>query len=89
MSATGELIAFVQQLDAAQLSDLLLQQAKRCVFDLKGDPKNPLSDAELLEKFRTLTVGIVGQDRIAALKDAVDRLDQIKDVRELTQLLSI
>ena len=55
----------------------------------KGDPKNPLSDAELLEKFRTLTVGIVGEDRIAALKDAVDRLDQIKDVRELTQLLRI
>jgi len=55
----------------------------------KGDPKNPLSDAELLEKFRTLTVGIVGEDRIAALKDAVDRLDQIKDVRELTQLLKI
>lgn len=55
----------------------------------KGDPKNPLSDAGLPERFRTLRVGIVEGNRIAALKDAVDRFDQIRDVRELTQLLKI
>jgi 2-methylcitrate dehydratase PrpD len=54
----------------------------------KGDPSNPMSDAELEEKFRWLTVEVVGEERAQRLKEAVDHLDQMENVKRLAQLLA-
>jgi 2-methylcitrate dehydratase PrpD len=54
----------------------------------KGDPGNPLSDAEQAEKFRWLTAEIVGEKKSKELKEAVDHLEQMDDVKHLTQLLA-
>jgi 2-methylcitrate dehydratase PrpD len=55
----------------------------------KGNPENPLSDAELLEKFRTLSTDVITEDQLATLEEAVDRLPHLPNVRELTQLLTV
>jgi len=39
-----------------------------------GDPERPLTDAELVDKFRTLTDGPLGRQRSAAIADAVQQL---------------
>jgi 2-methylcitrate dehydratase PrpD len=54
----------------------------------KGDPSNPLSDAELEEKFRWLTVDIVGEERSQQILEVIARLEQIGSVRTLARLLS-
>jgi 2-methylcitrate dehydratase PrpD len=54
----------------------------------KGDPGNPLSDAELAEKFRWLTAEIVGEKKSRELKEAVDHLEQMDNVKHLAQLLA-
>ncbi len=54
----------------------------------RGDPNNPLSDAELEEKFRWLTVEVVGEERSQQLIEAVDHLEHMDSVKPLTRLLS-
>lgn len=54
----------------------------------KGNPENPMSDAELVEKFRSLAVDVAGEERAVAVKRAVDRLDQMEDVGDLTEYLA-
>ena len=54
----------------------------------KGDPSNPLSDAELEEKFRWLTVEVVGEERSQQLIEAIAHLEQLDSVRILARLLS-
>jgi 2-methylcitrate dehydratase PrpD len=53
----------------------------------KGDPSNPLSDAELGEKFRWLTIEVMGEKRSQQLVEAVAHLEQLDSVRTLTRLL--
>lgn len=50
----------------------------------KGDPDNPLSDAELDEKFDELAVPVIGEAAAAALKDILWRIDGLDDMAELT-----
>ncbi|KAJ5668361.1 2-methylcitrate dehydratase PrpD [Penicillium maclennaniae] len=47
----------------------------------------PLSNAEILEKWRHLTKDVIDQDRQAAIEKLVLGLDQVDDVRVLSQLL--
>jgi 2-methylcitrate dehydratase PrpD len=54
----------------------------------KGDPANPLSDAELEEKFYGLTVEVMGEERSRGLKEAVEHLHQMEDIKDLAQLLA-
>jgi 2-methylcitrate dehydratase PrpD len=54
----------------------------------RGDPSNPLSDVELEEKFRWLTVEVVGEKRSQQLMDVIAHLEALDDVSTLTQLLS-
>ncbi|UCC85789.1 MAG: MmgE/PrpD family protein [Anaerolineales bacterium] len=53
----------------------------------KGDPANPLSHAELVDKFRWLTVDILGEERSQALMELIDALEQMDDLKPLTRLL--
>jgi 2-methylcitrate dehydratase len=49
----------------------------------RGHPKNPMSDAELEEKFRSLAGDLLPKARIDALLEQIWMLDERKDVRGL------
>lgn len=55
---------------------------------VRGDPANPISREELLQKCHGCLEDIVPAARIEKIVDAVDRLEQLSDVRELTGLLA-
>ena len=47
------------------------------------------SDAEIEEKFRSLTEGVLGSKRVASLLAALWRLDEIDDIGVIPPLLAI
>ncbi len=49
----------------------------------KGDPENPLSEEELIMKFKNLTAGALPSARASAIIDRVLRLESLNDVSEL------
>jgi len=53
----------------------------------KGDPENPLSWAEMIERFHDLTGQIMKKDQRLKIVAAVERLDGIKDIRKWSSLL--
>jgi 2-methylcitrate dehydratase PrpD len=53
----------------------------------RGNPENPLSDAELVEKFLWLAVDAMGA-KSKDLLEAVERLERIDNVKHLTELLA-
>ncbi len=54
---------------------------------MRGDPANPLSRDELLQKCYQCLDGIVATERIDRLVAAVDRLEEVPDIRVLSELL--
>lgn len=54
----------------------------------RGDPNNPLSDAELEEKFHWLTVEVMGEEKSQQLVEIVAKLEHMDSVKPLAQLLS-
>ena len=52
-----------------------------------GDHRNPAPPDELREKFAFLAKDALGEDRIREVIDAVARLEELDDIRELTALL--
>ena len=54
----------------------------------KGSPANPMTDAELEEKFRQCAAwGGLDRDRSKAVLDLVWKIEELRDVNELTRLL--
>ncbi len=53
----------------------------------KGEPEYPISDEELKEKFLSLAMDRVSEQRAQAIWDAVFRVDAMNSVSELTALL--
>ena len=53
----------------------------------KGDPRNPLSDREVEEKFDALASGVLSADGRAKVKDAVWNLEKVARVSDLMGLL--
>ncbi len=49
----------------------------------KGDPRNPLTDAEIAGKFTALAEGIATADDVQRIQAAVDCAEEFDDVREL------
>ena len=49
----------------------------------KGDPDAPLSDAELVDKYRELAAPVLGRGQAEVLLDALWRVDVLDDVRDL------
>ncbi len=49
----------------------------------KGDPRNPLTDAEIAAKFAALAEGIATPDDVQRMQAAVDCAEEFDDVREL------
>lgn len=54
----------------------------------RGNPENPLSNAELEAKFQLLTRDLISEERSRKLRTAILDLPEAKDVQALTQLLS-
>jgi 2-methylcitrate dehydratase PrpD len=52
-----------------------------------GDPRNPVSDADLADKYRVLAAMTLPQASVNALETAVLDLDNLADARTLTQWL--
>ncbi|NWG01032.1 MAG: MmgE/PrpD family protein [Thermoanaerobaculaceae bacterium] len=53
----------------------------------KGDPRNPLTDAEVEAKFDALAADVIAPDTARAVKDAVWHLDELSSITEVMQLL--
>jgi 2-methylcitrate dehydratase len=53
----------------------------------KGDPRNPLTDQEVEEKFAALADGVLSKDAQTRVKDAVWNLERVRSVSELMALL--
>jgi 2-methylcitrate dehydratase len=53
----------------------------------KGDPRNPLTDREIEEKFDALAEGVLSPDRGRKVKDAVWALDELGSITDLMRLL--
>ena len=54
-----------------------------------GDHRNPASPEELRDKFTFLTRDTLGPDRMSEVMEAVSRLEEMPDIRELTALLRV
>jgi len=52
----------------------------------KGDPRNPPTDSELENKFRSLAGNILPQRKIDALVEMIWNLEKVKNLRELIRL---
>jgi 2-methylcitrate dehydratase PrpD len=53
----------------------------------KGTPENPLTDAQVLEKFQTLALPAIGKEKARQLEKTVTGLEEIPDVSVLGALL--
>ena len=53
----------------------------------KGDPRNPLTDQEIEEKFAALADGVLSKSAQKRVKDAVWRLERVGSVSELMALM--
>ena len=54
----------------------------------KGDPRNPMSEEEVTEKFRGNVKGVLSEDRSKNLITAVQNLETIDNVQKLASLLT-
>jgi 2-methylcitrate dehydratase PrpD len=52
----------------------------------KGDPRNPPSDQELEDKFRSLAAFILPETKINRLAKTIWSLDEVKNIRNLIKL---
>jgi 2-methylcitrate dehydratase len=55
----------------------------------KGHPKNPMSDAEVEEKFQRLTRKYLDKNRARRILDAVWNLEKAKDVSKIISMLTL
>jgi 2-methylcitrate dehydratase len=55
----------------------------------KGDPRNPLTNAEIADKFAALAEGIATDDDVERMRAAINRTEEYDDVRELMSELVV
>lgn len=55
---------------------------------VRGDAAAPVEQGTIVEKFEALAAPVLGPGRSRAVIEAVARIDELKDVRELTTLLT-
>jgi 2-methylcitrate dehydratase PrpD len=53
----------------------------------RGDCTNPLSEAEVREKFRAVSGQVFSRDRVARIEEAVSNIEEMKDAGDLIELL--
>ena len=96
---TDALARFVTQTDSSTISQpgtycpvsVVLKDGTRYTYTAtiaKGHPENPMSEFEVLDKFRSNTKESLAPGRCEALIGAVQRLESMDNVREPTDLLN-
>lgn len=55
----------------------------------KGDPENPLTERELINKFRYLTSNIYEETQVNAIIELCSELDRLSNIKKITELLVI
>jgi 2-methylcitrate dehydratase PrpD len=71
-------------------AEILTQDEKRYSTTVeypKGDPENPLSWEEMIGRFHELTGRIMKKDQRLKIVEAVEKLDEIKDMRKWSSQL--
>ena len=63
------------------------QRHSKLVIHFKGTPLNPMTDAEVEDKARKLTRGILTERRLERLVESVQNLEKIADVSQFGDLL--
>lgn len=58
------------------------------VFDAKGTLENPMTRAEVEDKFRALAALVLPPNRVEALIERIANLSSITDIRQITELLT-
>ena len=53
----------------------------------KGDPRNPLTDQEIEEKFDALAAPVLSEEQRAEVKEAVWRLESLETITELMRMM--
>ena len=59
------------------------------VNDPRGEPSNPFSKEEVEEKFMNLSAQVVGEREAGEILQAVNNLEAMDDVEQLTSLLKL
>ena len=60
----------------------------KCVSYPKGDPRNPLTDEELSDKFLRWTCPSITEECAYEIKQAIFEIDGLEDISQFTELLS-
>lgn len=55
----------------------------------KGDPENPVTDSELMDKFNLLASATVSREKMDRIIDTVMKLEKLTDINQLTGLLRV
>ena len=58
------------------------------MYYAKGSPKNPFSDEEINEKFKGLSSPVIGDSKADQIVQAIEDLESVKDVNELTSFMA-
>jgi 2-methylcitrate dehydratase len=61
----------------------------RQVLQPKGHPVNPMTDADVEEKFRSMAGKLMGEKQMGQVIDTIHNLDEVDDIGELMKLLVI
>ena len=71
--------------------ELVLKNGKSLVARVdfpSGSPENPMSFQQVVDKFKSQASGPLTEDRINAIIEKVERIEEVANIGELTQLLS-
>lgn len=55
----------------------------------KGEPKNQFSSEELIEKFKSLSLVVIKNNKADKIIETVDKLEKLKNIKGLAKLLTI
>ena len=55
----------------------------------KGDPENPISNEELIEKFKDVTSDVISEKRADEIIEASMKIDEFKNVADFAKLLQV
>jgi len=55
----------------------------------KGDPRNPMSESEVTEKFRGNAKLVISEKRAEELIDRVQQLESVENVKKLVELVTL
>jgi 2-methylcitrate dehydratase len=55
----------------------------------KGDPREPMSDKDLENKFQSLTSGLISKEKQKKIKEAIWNLESFKDIGQFMNLLTV